>query len=35
MQELLVRCPDLDGVVCVTDTVAFGAMHALQAGRTA
>ena len=34
MQELLARCPFLDGVVCVTDTVAFGAMHALkQAGR--
>ena len=34
MQELLTRCPFLDGVVCVTDTVAFGAMHALkQAGR--
>lgn len=34
MQELLVRCPDLDGVVCVTDTVAFGAMRALrEAGR--
>ena len=33
MQELLTRCPFLDGVVCVTDTVAFGAMHALkQAG---
>lgn len=34
MQVLLTRCPFLDGVVCVTDTVAFGAMHALkQAGR--
>lgn len=34
MQELLTCCPFLDGVVCVTDTVAFGAMHALkQAGR--
>ena len=34
MQELLARCPDLDGVVCVTDTVAFGAMRALrEAGR--
>ena len=31
MQELLVRCPELDGVVCVTDTVAFGAMRALKA----
>ena len=30
MQELLTRCPFLDGVVCVTDTVAFGAMHALK-----
>ena len=34
MKELLAACPDLDGVVCVTDTVALGAMHALkQAGR--
>ena len=34
MQELLARCPDLDGVLCVTDTVAFGAMRALrEAGR--
>ena len=34
MQELLTACPELDGVVCVTDTVAFGAMRALkQAGR--
>ncbi len=34
MQELLACCPDLDGVVCVTDTVAFGAMRALrEAGR--
>ena len=34
MQELLVRCTDLNGVVCVTDTVAFGAMRALrEAGR--
>lgn len=34
MKELLAACPELDGVVCVTDTVAFGAMHALkQAGR--
>ena len=31
---LLTARPELDGVVCVTDTVAFGAMHALkQAGR--
>ena len=35
MNELLSCCPDLDGVVCVTDTVALGAMHALKAaGRT-
>ena len=34
MKELLECCPELDGVVCVTDTVAFGAMHALkQAGK--
>lgn len=34
MKELLTRCPELDGVVCVTDAVAFGAMRALrQAGR--
>ena len=34
MKELLAACPELDGVVCVTDTVALGAMHALkQAGR--
>ena len=34
MKELLTARPELDGVVCVTDTVAFGAMHALkQAGR--
>ena len=34
MKELLACCPALDGVVCVTDTVAFGAMRALkQAGR--
>ena len=31
MQELLARCPQLDGVVCVTDTVALGAMQALRA----
>ena len=30
MTELLACCPDLDGVVCVTDTVAFGAMRALK-----
>ena len=34
MNELLACCPDLDGVVCVTGTVAFGAMRALkQAGK--
>ena len=34
MEELLTCCPELDGVVCVTDTVAFGAMRALKkAGR--
>lgn len=34
MQALLTRCPDLDGVVCVTDTVALGALSALrEAGR--
>ena len=31
MQELLACCPQLDGVVCVTDTVALGAMQALKA----
>mgnify|MGYP004667251261 CR=1 FL=1 len=31
MQELLTVCPQLDGVVCVTDTVALGAMQALKA----
>lgn len=35
MTELLICCPNLDGVVCVTDTVALGAMRALKkAGRT-
>ena len=35
MAELLTCCPNLDGVVCVTDTVALGAMRALKkAGRT-
>lgn len=35
MQELLLCCPQLDGVVCVTDTVAFGALQVLRtAGRT-
>ena len=34
MKELLTARPELDGVVCVTDTVAFGAMRALrEAGR--
>lgn len=34
MEELLARCPALDGVVCVTDTVAFGALRVLRdAGR--
>lgn len=34
MTELLACCPDLDGVVCVTDTVALGALSALkEAGR--
>ena len=32
--EALARCPQLDGVVCVTDTVAFGALRVLRdAGR--
>ena len=30
MKELLTCCPELDGVVCVTDTVALGAMNALK-----
>ena len=35
MTELLACCPDLDGVVCVTDTIALGAFAALkEAGRT-
>ena len=35
MTELLTCCPHLDGVVCLTDTVALGAMRALKkAGRT-
>lgn len=33
MVELLACCPELDGVVCVTDTVALGAMRALRAAR--
>lgn len=31
MRELLLACPELDGVVCVTDTVALGALSALKA----
>lgn len=31
MKQLLELYPDLDGVVCVTDTVALGAMRALKA----
>ncbi len=31
MKELLLVCPELDGVVCVTDTVALGALNALKA----
>ena len=31
MKELLAVCPELDGVVCVTDMVALGAMTALKA----
>ena len=31
MEQLLAACPQLDGVVCVTDTVALGAMQALRA----
>lgn len=35
MTELLLRCPELDGVVCADDVVALGAMSALrEAGRT-
>lgn len=30
MMELLTCCPELDGVICVTDTVALGAMSALK-----
>jgi LacI family sucrose operon transcriptional repressor len=34
MSELLTQCPELDGVVCATDTIAIGALHALRdAGR--
>ncbi len=31
MKELLTACPELDGVVCVTDTVALGALSTLKA----
>lgn len=31
MKELLLTCPELDGVVCVTDTVALGALSVLKA----
>ena len=31
MEELLARCPQLDGVICVTDTVVFGALQVLRA----
>ncbi|MDO5131484.1 MAG: LacI family DNA-binding transcriptional regulator [Eubacteriales bacterium] len=35
MSRLLDRCPDLDGVVCATDTIAMGAICALrEAGRS-
>ena len=30
MERLLARCPDLDGVVCATDTMAMGALFALR-----
>lgn len=30
MEELLVECPDLDGVMCATDLIALGAMDALR-----
>lgn len=30
MNRLLRRCPDLDGVICATDTMAMGALHALK-----
>ena len=30
MNRLLQKCPDLDGVVCATDTMAMGAMAALK-----
>lgn len=31
MKRLLMRCPELDGVVCATDTMAMGALSALKA----
>lgn len=31
MKELLSRCPDLDGVLCATDTLALGALGVLTA----
>lgn len=31
MERLLARCPELDGVLCATDRMAFGAMQALRA----
>lgn len=30
MKELLSRCPDLDGVLCATDTLALGALSVLK-----
>ena len=30
MEELLMECPDLDGVMCATDLIALGAMDALR-----
>lgn len=30
MQELLARCPDMDGVICATDTLALGAFRVLK-----
>lgn len=31
MSELLAKCPELDGVICATDTIAVGARQALKA----
>ncbi len=31
MKQLLDTCPELDGVICVTDTIALGALKALRA----